>query len=144
MDMHSYALDSILYGYCIGENIEFRVYPPVLVNTLLGKSMRLRPTMARLLGYFLFHAKERVIEDERIMIDVFEQHGLKCNQQRLWQSIRALKAVLTKCGFNRDLILRIKKVGFTVSDVRVAILFCYIQNKIDDGNKEKSICLIQG
>lgn len=129
---HTFSLDSVLYGYCIGENIEFRVYPPVLVNTLLGRSIRLRPTMARLLTYFLSHAKDKLIEDDRIIIDVFEQYGLRCSQQRLWQSIRALKVILSKCGFHRELILRVRNMGFTLSDIRVSALFLYAPDVYGD------------
>ncbi|HBV8970899.1 TPA: transcriptional regulator [Klebsiella oxytoca] len=123
MDAYNSNKDAEIYGYCIGENIEFRVCPPVLVNICTGRSIRLRPTMARLLGYFLQHARDKLISDSRIVSDVFEQYGLKCSQQRLWQAVRALKEVLSKCGFKREFIMRIRNSGFTLSDERVVTLF---------------------
>lgn len=82
--------------------------------------------MARLLNYFLLHAKDKLIEDEKIVEDVFEKYGLQCSQQRLWQAVRALREVLSKCGFKRELILRIRNTGFTLSDERIVVLFFQI------------------
>nr|WP_181375066.1 hypothetical protein [Pectobacterium carotovorum]ALG88537.1 Hypothetical protein [Pectobacterium carotovorum] len=113
------------YGYCIGDNLEFRISPALLVNTFTGVSIRLRPTMARLLSYILSHADEQVIEDEKIMRDVFENYGLKCNRQRLWQAINALKSTLAKSGFSRLIIHRVNKTGFFISNVKLGILICY-------------------
>lgn len=67
MTQNPRKLDHHLYGYCIGDNLEFRISPALLVNTLTGISIRLRPTMARLLSYILNHSNERMIEDEKIM-----------------------------------------------------------------------------
>ncbi|HCB1498031.1 hypothetical protein DET57_10197 [Klebsiella oxytoca] len=121
-------LDHHLYGYCIGDNLEFRISPALLVNTLTGISIRLRPTMARLLSYILNHSNEKMIEDEKIMRDVFENYGLKCNKQRLWQAINSLKKTLVKCGFSRFIIYRVNNNGFLVSNVRIGMLLCYSLN----------------
>ncbi|WP_224232179.1 hypothetical protein, partial [Klebsiella oxytoca] len=115
-------------GYCIGDNLEFRISPALLVNTLTGISIRLRPTMARLLSYILNHSNERMIEDEKIMRDVFENYGLKCNKQRLWQAINSLKKTLAKCGFSRFIIYRVNNNGFLISNVRIGMLLCYALN----------------
>lgn len=121
-------LDHHLYGYCIGDNLEFRVSPALLVNTLTGISIRLRPTMARLLSFILNHSNEKIIEDDKIMRDVFENYGLKCNRQRLWQAINSLKKTLAKCGFSRFIIYRVNNNGFLISNVRIGMLLCYTLN----------------
>lgn len=79
--------------------------------------------MARLLNYLLQHARDKLIKDEKIITDVFEQYGLRCSQQRLWQAVRALREVLSKCGFKREFILRVKSLGFTLSEDKVVVLF---------------------
>lgn len=122
MTKNSYLIDRVLYGYSIGDSLEFRVSPSILINIKTGKTLRLRATMSRLLNYLLFRSKEKLIEDERIMVDVFENYGLRCSKQRLWQSIRALKNVMMRLGYNNELILRVNNAGFTLSDVRVDML----------------------
>lgn len=128
MTQNPRKLDHHLYGYCIGDNLEFRISPALLVNTLTGISIRLRPTMARLLSYILNHSNERMIEDEKIMRDVFENYGLKCNKQRLWQAINSLKKTLAKCGFSHFIIYRVNNNGFLISNVRIGMLLCYALN----------------
>lgn len=118
-------VEQYLYGYCIGEHLEFRVSPALLVNTLTGVSIRLRATMARLLEYVLSHSEDRMIEDKRIMRDVFENFGLKCSKQRLWQAVNSLKTLLFKCGIYQNIIYRVNNSGFIVSDIQVSILILY-------------------
>lgn len=125
MPKNSKNLNQVLYGYCIGSHLEFRISPALLVNTLTGVSFRLRPTMARLLQYILSHSSERIIEDKNIMREVFENFGLKCSKQRLWQAMNSLKTTLAKCGFSQVVIYRVNNSGFVVSDVHVGMLILY-------------------
>lgn len=122
MTKNPYSIERVLYGYNIGDCLEYRVSPNLLINIKTGKTLRLRSTMARLLNYLLYRSKEKVIEDERIMIDVFENYGLRCSKQRLWQAVRALKNAMMRLGFNKELILRVNSSGFTLSDIRVEML----------------------
>lgn len=122
MTKNPYSIDRVLYGYSIGDSLEFRVSPSVLINIKTGKTLRLRATMSRLLNYLLFRSKEKLIEDERIMVDVFENYGLRCSKQRLWQAIRSLKNVIMRLGYNKELILRVNNAGFTMSDIRISML----------------------
>lgn len=119
-----------LYGYCLGDNLEFRIAPALLVNTLTGISMRLRPTMARLLQYILNHSNDRMIEDKKIMKEVFEDFGLKCNKQRLWQAINALKNTLFKSGCRSVAIHRVNNCGFLICNVQVSVLISYPINNL--------------
>ncbi len=47
--------------------------------------------MARLLQYIFNHAGSRMIEDRDIMVEVFENYGLKCSKQRLWLTVTTLR-----------------------------------------------------
>lgn len=132
-------IEESLYGYCIGEHLQFRVSPALLVNTFTGTCKRLRPTMARLLQYILCHSGEVVIEDKKIMEEVFENHGLKCNKQRLWQAINSLKDTLLRCGFNRMMIYRVNKNGFLVSDIHIKVLIIY---RISDVYHAASVAML--
>lgn len=125
MEKKSGYTQQALYGYSIGDNIQYRLSPALLINTLSGVSLRLRPTMARLLQYILSNAGIRIIEDKDIMIHVFENYGLKCNKQRLWHSINTLKTALLKCGFTRPLFYRVNKSGFIISGVEIGVLMHY-------------------
>lgn len=124
-------LPQALYGYCIGDNLEFRISPALLVNTFTGISVRLRPTMARLLQYILSHSSERMIEDKDIMREVFDNFGLKCNKQRLWQAVNALKTTLFKCGYSDMDIYRVKNNGFIISDIKIGMLILYSVKDIE-------------
>lgn len=129
MTKNPYSIERVLYGYSIGECLEFRVSPALLINIKTGKTLRLRATMSRLLNYLLFRSKEKLIEDERIMVDVFENFGLRCSKQRLWQAIRALKNVMIRLGYSKELILRVNNAGFTLSDVRIDMLLISTQEQ---------------
>lgn len=120
-----------LYGYSIGDNLQYRISPALLINTLTGVSLRLRPTLARLLQYILHHAGGRIIEDRDIMAEVFETHGLKCSKQRLWHSVNTLKALFMKCGFTRQIIYRVNSSGFIISGVDIGVLMHYPVSDID-------------
>lgn len=124
-------LQQALYGYSIGDNLQYRISPALLINTLSGVSLRLRPTMARLLQYILNHAGNHMIEDRDIMAEVFDNYGLKCSKQRLWHSVNTLRTVFMKCGFVQPFLYRVNNSGFIISGVEIGVLMHYPIRDID-------------
>lgn len=65
------------------------------------------------------------------MVQVFESYGLKCNKQRLWHTVNALKIAFIKCGFVCPLLYRINSSGFVISDVQIGVLINYPITDVD-------------
>ncbi|RWR02293.1 hypothetical protein ED28_07895 [[Pantoea] beijingensis] len=114
-----------IYGYCINDNLEFRLSPALLVNVLNGNSIRLRKTMARLLCFLLENHEATIISDTAIMTEVFECHGLRCSRQRLWKAMNTLQLTLHKCGLSTNLLSRVDKCGFAFNEKNIKTLFFY-------------------
>jgi len=113
----------ITYGYCINDTVEFRLTSAMLVNTLNGSSVRLRKTMARLLGFLLSQAKENAIKDDVIMTEVFENFDLRCSRPRLWQAMHTLEELLRKTGVDGDVFTRQDAKGYSLRTLNVRVLF---------------------
>ncbi|WP_336222942.1 hypothetical protein [Enterobacter kobei] len=117
------VIDKDIYGYKINNGIVFCCSPSHLFNTLTGKSVRLRSTMSLLLRYLIDNAYMNKVNDEMIMIEVFEDRGLKCSRQRLWQAVNSLEALLNSVGLGKKLLSRIDGNGYAILNVTVAALY---------------------
>jgi DNA-binding winged helix-turn-helix (wHTH) protein len=124
-------MEKDIYGYRISDGIVFCCSPPHLFNTLTGKSVRLRSTMSILLTYLINNAYMNKVSDETIMTDVFEQRGLKCSRQRLWQAIHSLEALLIKVGLSKKLVSRVDGNGYAILNLSIAVLYFYIDDEVN-------------
>ncbi|WP_440515017.1 winged helix-turn-helix domain-containing protein [Serratia sarumanii] len=107
-------------GYYIAENVQLLLSTRRLVNLQPGAkvdslhSIQLRKTMLRLLDFLLENANDKVIANEEILYNVWDIHGLRSSQQRLWQVMQGLKYNLLKIGLPDDLIMRVERRGYFV------------------------------
>lgn len=91
----------ILYGYNFYERLEYRLTSSTLINITNGRIKRLGKTKARLFEYLLAHVDSGCIYDENIIIDVFENHGLRCSKSYLLFIINELRIAFLSVGYDR-------------------------------------------
>ncbi|ANI84039.1 winged helix-turn-helix domain-containing protein [Kosakonia oryzae] len=116
-----------VYGYRLGKNseIEFLPFKKSLIRYgSAGGNVNLRLTMANLLTYLLSHAVGTVVADKALQIHVWENHGLRCSSQRLWQVMNNLKRKLEQFDLPEDFILRVAGKGYMIPDEMVLKLYC--------------------
>ena len=73
--------------------------------------------MGRLLKYLLNNGELYIIRDEKIMTEVFENFGLRCSKQRLWQAMKSLQSMLERIDFQKDIFIRINSKGFSLRHI---------------------------
>lgn len=116
-----------VYGYRLGKNSEIEFLPFKKSLMRYGQpqeSISLRLTMANLLNYLLSHAVGNVVADKALQIQVWENHGLRCSSQRLWQVMNNLKRKLEQFDLPEDFILRVAGKGYMIPDEMVLKLYC--------------------
>lgn len=117
-----------VYGYRLGQTseVEFLPYTRCLTtSTLMGNTVEyLRPTMANLLEYLLANAVGTIVSDKTLQTQVWENNGLSCSSQRLWQVMHNLKGKLAKVGLADDFIMRMMGKGYKIPDNQVLQLYC--------------------
>ena len=96
----------ILYGYSIYSNLEYRLSSRALININNGRIKRLGKTKARLFEYLLAKAEGDCIYDNDIIMDVFEDYGLRCSKSYLLATIKDIRAAFLSVGFERNPIIR--------------------------------------
>lgn len=117
-----------VYGYRLGLHTEVEFLP--FKRCLIASEMRgntvehLRPTMANLLEYLLANAVGYIVPDKTLQTQVWENNGLSCSSQRLWQVMNNLKNKLTKVGLPDNFIQRISGKGYKIPDNLVLQLYC--------------------
>ena len=117
-----------VYGYRLGERNEVEFLPfkrCLLLPETPGKAVEyLRPTMANLLEYLLAHAVGEIVPDKTLQIQVWENNGLSCSSQRLWQVMHNLKNKLALVGLPDNFIMRITGKGYMIANEMVMELYC--------------------
>ncbi|NGX85868.1 winged helix-turn-helix domain-containing protein [Rahnella sp. Lac-M11] len=68
--------------------------------------------MMRLLIYMLETSGHRIVSNNEIMIQVWENHLVSASSQRLWQVMRELKKKLSLPGLPEEFIMRIESKGY--------------------------------
>ncbi|MGA5653521.1 winged helix-turn-helix domain-containing protein [Rahnella contaminans] len=104
-----------LFGYSIGNNIIVDIQRNIVFGIIHGKKIQaitLRTTMMRLLIYMLETSGHRIVSNNEIMIQVWENHQLSASSQRLWQVMRELKKKLSLPGLPEEFIMRIESKGY--------------------------------
>lgn len=105
----------ILYGYSIYSNLEYRLSSRALININNGRIKRLGKTKARLFEYLLANASDDYIYDNDIIIDVFEDYGLRCSKSYLLAIIKDIRAAFLSVGFDRDPINRQGRNAYVIN-----------------------------
>lgn len=116
-----------IYGYRLGKynEVEFLPFKKCLIkNGSPGQIEHLRQTMANLLEYLLAHAVGEVVADKVLQVQVWENNGLSCSSQRLWQVMNNLKNKLRKVDLPEDFIQRVTGKGYTIPQNMVLELYC--------------------
>ncbi len=118
-----------IYGYKIGVSVVFCVSPPHLMNTLNGKSVKLRSTMSKLLLFLIEHANMNKVGDDVIMEEVFEFSGLRHSPQRLRQAVNALEKLLAGIGMGRRLTCRVDGNGYAILNTTVSVIYNFCEDE---------------
>lgn len=116
-----------VYGYRLGNEyqVEFVPYKQSLTTCAIpGSCTYLRNTMSNLLTYLLAHAVGNIVADKTLQIQVWENNGLSCSSQRLWQVMNNLKRKLAVFGLPDDFILRMAGKGYLIPPEKVLTLYC--------------------
>ncbi|APZ05657.1 hypothetical protein BWI95_11690 [Kosakonia cowanii JCM 10956 = DSM 18146] len=116
-----------VYGYRLGNDheVEYLPFKKRLINYASpGKADYLRTTMANLLHFLLTHAVGRVVADRTLQTQVWENNGLSCSSQRLWQVMNNLKRKLAAFHLPEDFILRVEGKGYLIPEEKVLQLYC--------------------
>lgn len=117
-----------VYGYRLGyrTEVEFLPYKRCLIaSEIQGNTVEhLRPTMANLLEFLLANAVGHIVPDKTLQTQVWENNGLSCSSQRLWQVMNNLKNKLAKVGLPDNFIQRISGKGYKIPDNLVLQLYC--------------------
>lgn len=117
-----------VYGYRLGQHTEVEFLP--FKRSLTAPEApynaveTLRPTMANLLEYLLANAVGNIVPDKILQTHVWENNGLSCSSQRLWQVMNNLKNKLAKVGLPDNFIQRISGKGYKIPDNLVLQLYC--------------------
>ena len=123
-------MNKILFGYYIGQDVQFDIIHKHLINTTgkikPGKRSRipLRDTKLRLLMFLLANADKGVITTQRLMVNVWDKYGLRSSAPRLWQVMQDLKLTLSMMGIEDDFISRVDNKGYQLNANMVSALYC--------------------
>lgn len=129
-------MKKVLAGYYIGSNVQLEIAHKKL-SSLDSKSRQLssfifRDTMLRLFLYLLKNADGQIVSNEQILYHVWDLHGLKSSNQRLWQVMQALKFRLSAFGIEHDFIMRIEASqvkGYSLKPGIVRPFYFYNEDK---------------
>lgn len=116
-----------IYGFRLGKRGETEFLPFKKSLTKYGHpegSTYLRLTMANLLTYLLNHAVGITVEDKALQVQVWENHGLRCSSQRLWQVMNNLKHKLEQFDLPDNFIQRVAGKGYMIPKEMVLKLYC--------------------
>jgi DNA-binding winged helix-turn-helix (wHTH) protein len=105
----------VLYGYSIYSNLEYRLSSRALININNGRIKRLGKTKSRLFEYLLSKADGDYIYDNDIIIDVFEDYGLRCSKSYLLSIIKDIRAAFLSVGFDRNPIIRTGRNAYVIN-----------------------------
>ena len=123
-------MNKVLFGYYIGQDIQFDSIHKHLINTggkvKPGKRSRipLRDTKLRLLMFLLANGDTGVITTHRLLVNVWDKYGLRSSAPRLWQVMQDLKLTLSLMGIEDDFISRVDNKGYQVKTEIVTALYC--------------------
>lgn len=142
-------MNKVLFGYYIGQDIQFDIIHKHLINTGVkikpGTRSRipLRDTKLRLLMFLLANADKGVITTQRLMINVWDKYGLRSSAPRLWQVMQDLKLTLSRMGIDDDFISRVDNKGYRVNSAIVSPLYCDTRLQKMQSYEERSSQTVQ-
>jgi len=114
-----------IMGYLIEKYIIYDIREKRLASISgMVKNIRLRRTQALVLEYLLTNAINRFVSDDCLMVDVWENNGLRGSTQRVWQVINDLKNKTRRVGVSDEFILRVSKKGYFIRPESVEVLLC--------------------
>lgn len=122
-------MKKLIFGYRLGSSVYLDMENKWLINAAgerqTGKvrKIKLRETMLRLLKFIIENADKEIINNEDIIIDVFESKNLLSSNQRLWQVMKELKFRLAYLGIPDDFILKSASKGYYVKDSMITTLY---------------------
>ncbi|HEY1843229.1 MAG TPA: hypothetical protein VGH05_00020 [Buttiauxella sp.] len=139
-------MERILIGYYLGSSVRFEIiHRKVSSFDSKGRpcySYVLRDTMMRLFLYLLEYANGKIVTNEQILFNVWDSHGLKSSNQRMWQVMQALNFRLAKLGVPHDFIMRIEtmdKKGYTLKQDIIRPFYFYKDDEGGHYNRDKGI-----
>ncbi|MDK2374339.1 winged helix-turn-helix domain-containing protein [Serratia fonticola] len=120
-----------LYGYRIGCDIYVDIRHKCLVYMVSDKNkeasgikvVHLRKTMMQLLIYILDNAQQHIIQDDDIMLNVWDAQGLSSSRQRLWQVINTLSQKLCAFGISAHFIKRVRAQGYIIDKEIIILIY---------------------
>lgn len=116
-------MDYQLHGFMIGSEIHFDILNQRLYRlpsrhadqSIVFVAISLNKTMLELLLYLMIHARERPVSKDELIREVWEENGLSCSSQRLWQVLHNLNKKLEKLGLPDDFILNSRNDGYRIT-----------------------------
>lgn len=103
-------MEKLIAGYYIGQFVQFDLshrrlscLDPKSRSTI--KEYRMRDTMTRLFLFLLQNANNKVVLKKDILYHVWDVHGLKSSNQRLWQVMQSLQLRLLSLQVPGDFII---------------------------------------
>lgn len=127
-------MEKNIFGYYIGADVHFDLANRTLINVNKNLSSRqktqviLRDTMLHLFTFLLDNANGAVIDNNDILINVWEMRGLSSSNQRLWQVMQGLRKKLSLVGIPDDFIMRVESKGYYVRENAITVLYSEKKN----------------
>ncbi|RWR00939.1 hypothetical protein ED28_15930 [[Pantoea] beijingensis] len=118
-----------VFGYFIHPDVQVDIVHNRIININAvglsrgGNIITLRKTMMRLLAYLLENANGKVIQNDEILLNVWDKYELSSSTQRLWQVMQALRQRLNAVGIPNDFIIRVETKGFFIREGAVTPLY---------------------
>ncbi|MBH2846629.1 winged helix-turn-helix domain-containing protein [Serratia marcescens] len=122
-----------VFGYIINDEILFDIKRKSIIQYKTGsrkqeflfKSVKLNKTQCRLLFYLLNNINEDIIDKNDIMKNVWDNYNLSSSNQRLWQTINEIRALLSYFDLPDDFISNVHGEGYKLDKVKILALYLY-------------------
>lgn len=117
---------NILFGYCIyihDIHIHVDLANGTIISSANAETIKLRNTMMRLFVFLIENADGNYISNKDILYHVWDRHGLKSSNQRLWQVMQFLTNRLCMAGIPTDFIEHKTHIGYTVNLSKIMKLY---------------------
>ena len=116
-------MDYQLHGFMIGSEIHFDILNQRLYRlpsrhadkSIVFVTIGLNKTMLALLLYLMTHARERPVSKDELIREVWEDNGLSCSSQRLWQVLHNLHKKLEMLGLPDNFISNSRNDGYRIT-----------------------------
>ncbi|HAT6802689.1 TPA: hypothetical protein JAN03_11735 [Citrobacter freundii] len=120
------SIHKTLFGYCIYIN-DIRIHVDLTNSTIMNsanaETVKLRDTMMRLFVFLIENADGKYISNKDILYHVWDRHGLKSSNQRLWQVMQFLINRLCMAGIPAGFIEHKDHIGYTVNSSEIMKLY---------------------